>query len=76
MSYKENSFPIGQGKVGLTSGTRTDLARVYWCVGDGTLRITWADASFTDLNLVAGDAVNIENTATSVQITAGTFHVA
>lgn len=77
MSYKENAFPIGMGKVNLTSGIRTDTL-VYWCVADGTLQVTWSDATTDDIALIAGDAVNIENssTVTSVEITAGTFHVA
>jgi hypothetical protein len=76
MSFKENAFPLGKGKLNLTSGTRTDMARVYWCVDNGTLTITWSDASTTDIDLVSGDAVKIENTATSVEIVSGTFHVA
>ena len=76
MSWKENAFPLGAGKVNLTSGTRTDLPLVYLCAEDGTITITWADTTTSVISMVAGDAVHVENTATSVAITTGTFHVA
>ena len=75
MSWKENAFPIGQGKLNLTTGTRTDN-RIYWCRADGSLTITWPDTTTTVISLLAGEAVDIEDTATSVAITTGTFHVA
>ncbi len=77
MSFKENAFPIGQGKLNLTSisGVRTDTL-VYWCRADGSLTITWADTSTEVVELSKGEAVRIENTAVSVAITTGTFHVA
>lgn len=74
MSYKENAFPIGQGKLNLTTGTITTLPKVLWCRVDGSLTVTWPDTTTTLITLVAGEAVEIEATATSVAITTGTFH--
>lgn len=75
MSFKENAFPIGKGKLNLTSGTRTDKL-VYWCRVAGNLTITWSDDTTTVIALTAGEAVDIEDTAKSVTVTTGTFHVA
>lgn len=77
MSYKENAFPVGKGKLNLTTGTIAIAGnpRVLWCRGDGSLTITWSDATTTVITLVYGEAVEIEATATSVAITTGTFTV-
>lgn len=75
MNFKENAFPIGKGKIELTTGTRTDNL-VYWCRSDGTLTVTWSDDTTTVVTLLAGEAVNVEGTAKSVAITTGTFNVA
>lgn len=77
MSYKENAFPVGKGKLNLTTGTRLMTGnQVYWCRADGSLTITWADATTTVISMLVGEAVQVEGTATSVTITTGTFHVA
>mgnify|MGYP000459734034 CR=1 FL=1 len=77
MSWKENAFPLGEGKVNLTSGTITDLPKVFLCVAAGNLTITWADGVKTSIvGLSIGDAVEVEGTATSVAITTGTYHIA
>ena len=77
MSYKENAFPLGQGKLNLTTGTITigSNPRVLWCRVAGTLTITWPDTTTTVVSLAVGEAVEVEATATSVAITTGTFHV-
>ncbi len=75
MSFKENAFPHGKGKLNLISGTRTDNL-VYLCVIAGTLTITWSDDTTTAIDLISGDAVDPESTIKSVTITSGTFHVA
>lgn len=75
MSYKENAFPLGQGKLNLTTGTFTTLPRVLWCRVAGTITITWPDTTTTVVALSVGEAVEVEATATSVAITTGTFHV-
>ena len=75
MSFKNNAFPIGKGKLNINTGVRTDNLS-YWCRVDGILTITWSDATTTAISLVAGEAVNIESTATSVTITSGTWHIA
>ena len=77
MSWKENAFPLGQGKVNLTTGTITTMPKVFLCVADGSITITWADGVSTSvISLTAGNAVEVEATATSVAITTGTFHIA
>lgn len=77
MSYKENAFPVGKGKLNLTTGTIAIAGnpRVLWCRVAGTLTITWSDATTTVISLGVGEAVEVEATATSVAITTGTFHV-
>ena len=75
MSWKENAFPIGKGMLNLTTGSRTDT-RIYWCRVDGSLTITWSDDTTTVIDLLVGEAVDIEDTAKSVAITTGTFHIA
>ena len=75
MSYKENAFPLGKGKLNLTTGTFTELPRVLWCRVAGNITITWSDATTTVVSLGVGEAVEVEGTATSVAITTGTFHV-
>lgn len=75
MSYKENAFPLGQGKLNLTTGTITVLPRVFWCRVDGSLTITWPDTTTTVVTMLVGEAVEVEGTATSVAITTGTFHI-
>ena len=78
MSYKENAFPIGQGSIEITTGTRTSPAcnKVYWCRANGTLTLTFADATTDTVDLFAGDAVNLnEPNIESVAITSGTFNI-
>ena len=75
MGFKENAFPIGKGKVNLTSGSRTDKL-VYWCTEAGTLTVTWQDDTTSVLTLAAGDAVNMNDLSVkSVAITTGTYNV-
>ena len=76
MSWKENAFPLGQGKVNLTTGTITTLPKVFLCAVAGSITITWPDTTTSVIALTAGDAVEVEATATSVAITTGTFHIA
>lgn len=75
MSFKENAFPLTQGQVNLTSGTFTDKD-IFFCVADGSITITWGDATTSVIPMRAGDAVNVSYVATSVAITTGTFHIA
>ena len=78
MSYKENAFPIDQGSIEITTGTRTSPAcnKVYWCVTAGTLTLTFADATTDTVDLVAGDAVNLASpNIESVAVTSGTFNI-
>ena len=76
MSWKQNAFPLGQGKVNLTTGTITTLPKVFLCAADGSLTITWQDTTTSVIDMTAGNAVEVEATATSVAITTGTFHIA
>ena len=75
MSFKENAFPIGKGKIELTSGTRTDNL-VYWCRADGTLTFTFEDDTTKVVTLITGEAIRPEATIKSVTITTGTFNLA
>ena len=78
MSYKENAFPIDQGSIEVTTGTRVSPScnKVYWCVLAGTLTLTFGDASTDTVGLVAGDAVNFNSpNIVSVAITSGTFNI-
>ena len=78
MSYKENAFPIDQGKIELTSGTRTSPScnKVYWCRGDGTLTLTFLGGTTDTVDLLFGEAVNLNSpNIKSVVVTSGTFNV-
>ena len=78
MSYKENAFPIDQGSIEVTTGTRVSPAcnKVYWCTVDGVLTLTFADASTDTATLSAGDAVNLNSpNIESVVVTSGTFNI-
>ena len=74
MDYKSNAFPVGKGKVNLTTGTFG--GGVFLCVVDGDLLVTWADDTTDTLSLTAGDAINAVRTAKTVGIVSGTFHIA
>lgn len=78
MSYKENAFPIDQGSIEVTTGTRVSPScnKVYWCTSDGVLTLTFADATTDTVTLLAGDAVNFNSpNIESVAITSGTFNI-
>ena len=78
MSYKENAFPIDQGSIDITTGSRVSPAcnKVYWCTADGSLTLTFVDTTTDVVTLVAGDAVNLNSpNITSVAVTTGTFNI-
>ena len=78
MSYKENAFPIDQGKIEVTTGTRVSPAcnKVYWCVGDGVLTLTFKDTTTDTVTLALGDAVDLNSpNIESVAITSGSFNI-
>lgn len=69
-----NAFPLFYGKTMKTSGTYTGLDAVF-CQADGSLSILYPESSTAEaVPLVAGDVFSVQ-TATSVTITDGTFHL-
>ena len=78
MSYKENAFPLGQGSIEVTTGTRTGIAcrKAYWCRSAGTLTVTLNDDTTDTVDLVSGEAVSFYSPNTkSVAVTSGTFNI-
>ena len=73
MDYKSNAFPLKKGQVNLTSGTYG--GGVYLAVKDGSLTVTWDDATTSVITVEAGLAVQAVFGVTSVAITTGTFHL-
>ena len=71
-SYIENTFPVRQGKVNLTSG---NIGGVVVCVVDGSLDLVWEDDSTDTISMSAGDAVNLFEVK-ACTIVSGTFHQA
>jgi hypothetical protein len=67
-------FPLKVGLVNLTTGTKTGI-HAFHCVVDGSVTITWKDSTTSVINCVEGEDYGVID-ATSVAITAGTFHLA
>jgi hypothetical protein len=67
-------FPLLYNKVNKTSGTYTDVTAVY-CAEVGNLSVLWPDnANPATIACVAGDVFSVQ-TATSVTVSSGTFHL-
>ena len=72
--YVLQVFPLLYGMVNKTSGTHTGIAMVY-CVSDGNLSVLWPDSGTPEtVACVAGDVFSVQ-TATSVTVSSGTFHL-
>ena len=72
MAFQENSFPVGKGKVNITTGK---IYGVALCVLDGDLTIAWKATGSDTISCVAGDAINLVN-AIDATVVSGTFHYA
>lgn len=72
--YPVQAFPLAQGLINLTStdGAIAGVSLVH-CAADGTITITWSDATTTDVDMIQGEDYAIVD-ATSVTISSGTFH--
>ena len=74
------AFPLRKGLVNISSGVVTDPAtslrpQLAHCVDDGSLTLTWGDASTAVVAFVAGDDFSIAE-AVTVEVTSGAFHFA
>ena len=73
-------FPLRQGLIDITTGTVTDPTSgrrplIAHCVADGSLTLTWQDASTTVVSFIAGDDFSMVE-AEAVAVTTGSFHFA
>lgn len=72
--YVLQVFPLLYGKVNKTDGTHTGISMVY-CASDGNLSVLWPDNETpATVACVAGDVFSVQ-TATSVTVSSGTFHL-
>jgi hypothetical protein len=68
-------FPLRYGKLNLTSGVYTGANLVH-CVADGNIILTFpASATPVTVACVEGNEFSV-STATSVEVSTGTFHIA
>ena len=77
------AFPLRKGLVNISSGVVTDpdtglRPQLAHCVEDGSLTLTWSDASTSVVAVVAfvaGDDFSTTE-AVTVEVTSGVFHFA
>lgn len=76
-SYKDNAFPLYKKNTNLTSGViknNRNLPSVFLCSEDGTLTVTYTDATTKAIACIAGNAFTFLD-AETITITTGTFQV-
>ena len=71
MSFRDNAFPLMEGKVNLMSGTYND--GIFVCVDSGSLSVEFNSNTET-IVCNAGDAYRVYD-AIGITIVSGTFHV-
>lgn len=73
--YVLQVFPLLYGKVNVESGAHLGISMVY-CAADGNLSVLWPDNETpATVACVAGEVFSVQ-TATSVTVSTGTFHLA
>jgi len=69
------AFPLVKSLINITSGS-TDGVYLFHCIADGSITITWADASTVTVACLAGDDYTVVNGEDgSVEVDSGTFHL-
>ena len=69
MSVYDNSFPLSQHKVNMTTGAIDGIVN---CIVAGSITVTWEDDSTDVIPFAVGDSKNLTNTKSAV-VTTGTF---